>query len=100
MRLLAGRFPVTIALIGATVDDRLHAGVVTFRCGRVLHAQYIASDAFAREHGLLDAVFEHLLRAEAGSAVYLDFGISTEKHGTWLNQGLVQYKEGFGGRAV
>jgi hypothetical protein len=74
--------------------------VVTFRCGPVLHAQYIASDAFAREHGLLDAVFDHLVRAEAGSAVYFDFGISTEKDGTWLNQGLVQYKEGFGGRAV
>jgi hypothetical protein len=100
IRLLAGRFPQNIALTCAVVDERVHAGVVTFACGPVLHAQYIASDDFAREHGLLDAVFDHLLRSAAGTAAYFDFGISTEKDGTWLNQGLVQYKEGFGGRTV
>jgi hypothetical protein len=97
IRLLAGRFPANIALTCASVEDRLHAGVVTFRCGPVLHAQYIASDAFAREHGLLDAVFDHLLQAAVGEAAYFDFGISTEKDGSYLNEGLIQYKEGFGG---
>ena len=60
----------------------------------------IASDAFAREHGLLDAVFDHVLRAAAGKAAWFDFGISTEKDGSYLNEGLIQYKEGFGGRSV
>jgi hypothetical protein len=78
----------------------VHAGVVTFRCGPVLHAQYIASDGFAREHGLLDAVFDHLLRTAAGNAVYFDFGISTEHDGSHLNEGLIQYKESFGGRSA
>jgi Acetyltransferase (GNAT) domain len=100
MRLLVGRFPADIALTCATVEDRVHAGVVTFRCGPVLHAQYIGSDAFAREHGLLDAVFDHLLRTAAGKAAYFDFGISTEKDGSCLNEGLIQYKEGFGGRSA
>lgn len=100
IRRLAGRFPANIHLTCATVDERMHAGVVTFRCGPVIHAQYIASDAFAREHGLLDAVFEHLLQSTADTATYFDFGISTEKDGTWLNEGLAQYKEGFGGRSI
>jgi hypothetical protein len=100
MRLLAGRFPANIVLTCATVADRLHAGVVTFRCGPVLHAQYIASDVFARENGLLDAVFDHLLRSAAGTAVYFDFGISTERDGSHLNEGLIEYKEGFGGRSA
>jgi Acetyltransferase (GNAT) domain len=100
IRLLAGRFPKNIALTCALVEERMHAGVVTFACGPVLHAQYIASDDFAREHGLLDAVFDHLLQFAIGTATYFDFGISTEKDGTYLNEGLVQYKEGFGGRSV
>lgn len=100
IQLLAGRFPANIVLTCASVEDRMHAGVVTFRSGPVLHAQYIASNALAREHGLLDAVFDNLLRAAVGTAAYFDFGISTEKGGSYLNEGLVQYKEGFGGRSA
>ena len=32
--------------------------------------------------------------------MYIDFGTSTEQGGTYLNEGLIKQKEGFGGRAV
>ncbi len=31
---------------------------------------------------------------------YFDFGISTEKEGHFLNEGLIAFKESFGGSAV
>ncbi len=31
---------------------------------------------------------------------YLDFGSSTEQQGTWINEGLIDHKEGLGGRGV
>ena len=29
-----------------------------------------------------------------------DFGVSTEQRGSYLNEGLIFQKEGFGGRAI
>ena len=31
---------------------------------------------------------------------YFDLGVSTESEGQYLNTGLVEFKEGFGGRTV
>jgi hypothetical protein len=31
---------------------------------------------------------------------YFDFGISTEQEGRYLNRGMIENKEGFGGRAI
>jgi len=50
--------------------------------------------------GALDAVFSFLINEEYTDKAYFDFGISTEKEGHYLNEGLIAQKEGFGGRAV
>ena len=52
---------------------------------------------------MLDWLFAQLiawLPTHCPAVEYLDFGISTEQDGKWLNEGLIFQKEGFGGRAV
>lgn len=98
--LLAKRFPDKISLHGAYAGEVLVAGVVMFDTGRVAHAQYIAAGLEARNNGALDLLFEHLLREAFCTSPVFDFGISNEQQGRVLNTGLVEQKEGFGGRAV
>jgi len=41
-----------------------------------------------------------LLTGPYRNKTYFDFGISNEQQGRFLNRGLIEQKEGFGGRAV
>jgi hypothetical protein len=43
---------------------------------------------------------QELISARYAEKRYFDFGISTEKHGRYLNVGLVEYKESWGGRTT
>ena len=62
---------------------------------KVAHAQYIAASTEGKKIGALDFLFDYLIAQN--QKAYFDFGISTEHSGMYLNQGLVQFKEGFGG---
>ena len=66
----------------------------------VAHAQYIASSKEGTEVGALDGLFDYLINERYSDKKWFDFGISTEQGGTYLNEGLVFQKEGFGARAV
>ena len=48
----------------------------------------------------LDLTISTVLKACQGTKLWLDFGISTEEAGRYLNEGLIAQKEGFGGRTV
>jgi hypothetical protein len=98
--LLAQRFPKNIQLYGATVGGVLHAGAIVFECDQVAHAQYIAATDVGREVGATDLLLDHLIRERYATKRFFDFGISTEQRGQVLNEGLVEYKESFGGRAT
>lgn len=100
MKLLMERFPREIKLCVARKEDRILAGVVVFVTRKVAHIQYIAASEEGRELGALDLLFRHLINDRYKAMTYLDFGISTERGGTFLNEGLIFQKEGFGGRAV
>ncbi len=100
MRLLRDRFPDNIKLFGVFQDSRLCAGSVLYYAGPTIHAQYIASTEHAREVGALDLLFISLIEAARKQARYFDFGNSNEEEGWHLNRGLVDFKEGFGARAV
>jgi len=99
IRLLRSRFPENIRLFAASAGGAMVAGTVMYLSDQVAHAQYIASNAAGRELGALDLLFLDLLE-RMRSFRYFDFGISTEENGTRLNRGLIEYKEGFGARAV
>ena len=50
--------------------------------------------------GALDLVLAAVIERFSSTHAWIDFGISTERDGRHLNEGLVDYKEGFGARAV
>lgn len=100
IELLTARFPENIKLFTAEKDSVILAGVLVFEYDNLVHSQYIAASAEGRDMGALDAVFAYLINELYADKKYFDFGISTESSGTYLNNGLVNQKEGFGGRAV
>lgn len=101
IKLLESYFPDNIKLITALYDGKIIAGCVTYLTKEVIHVQYIASSDVGRDLGALDLLFQTMIKAkECQSYHYLDFGISTENGGTYLNNGLLFQKEGFGGRAI
>ena len=66
----------------------------------VAHAQYIAVGEAGRELGALDGLFDHLIRHQPADRRWFDFGVSTERGGDVLNEGLLTQKEEFGGGSV
>ncbi len=98
--LLMQRFPREIKLFAVKHDEHIVAGCVVFVTRQVAHIQYIAAGEEGREYGALDLLFRHLINERYKQMEYLDFGISTERGGAWLNPGLIFQKEGFGARTV
>lgn len=101
MALLMSRFPKQIRLfVVKDAEAKVVAGVVIFETATVAHIQYIASAVEGRKYGALDLLLRHLCGEKYKDKDFIDFGISTEKGGVFLNEGLVFQKEGFGGRSV
>jgi hypothetical protein len=100
LSVLAGRFPENIKLYAAHREGRMLAGVVVYAAERVAHAQYISATDEGREVGATDLIISALLGDHYASKKFFDFGISTERAGTHLNEGLAENKQGFGARAV
>lgn len=100
MHLLAERFPENIRLFGAFFNDEMLAGAIVYASETVAHAQYMAANAEGKQLCALDAILQELIAARYAGKRYFDFGISTEKQGRYLNVGLVEYKESWGGRAT
>ena len=100
MRRLRAAFPDNIKLFCAFVGGEVVAGTVIYETETVAHVQYMASSERGRACGALDLIFAGLLTGKYRAKPYFDFGISTEDEGRRLNEGLIAFKEGFGGRAV
>lgn len=99
--LLHSRFPEEISLTTVRREGRVIAGVVMFDTPRVAHAQYIASGDEGRRTKALALLFDRLIRdAAARGQRFFDFGVSTERGGAVLNEGLMRQKNRLGGRAV
>lgn len=100
MRLLHDRFPDNIKLFeSVNVSGDLLAGIVLFVTDEVAHAQYIASTEEGKESGAFDLLFDYVWE-KYKHLKYFDFGISTEKDGHYLNEGLAYYKESYGARGI
>lgn len=98
--LLHERFPSNIRLFGAYFGEELVSGTVVYETSRVAHVQYIGTTEKGRELSAHDLVVHHLLGDVFHDKPWLDFGISNEQEGRFLNLGLIEQKEGYGGRAV
>jgi Acetyltransferase (GNAT) domain len=99
---LSTRFPENIKLFGAYKGDTMLAGVIVYENKSVVHAQYIASSGAGQKVGAGELVWDYLINHyyDTSDKRYFDFGISTERGGSYLNAGLIAHKEGFGARAI
>ena len=93
-------FPDNIKLCAAYKNSMMVAGVVIYETNHVVRSQYIASSDEGRESGALDLIFDNLLNSLYPNKRFFDFGPSNEDNGLILNHGLIDQKEGFGGRAI
>ena len=100
IELLHQRLPENIRLFVAKEGLQTIGGCVLYVTSRVVHSQYIAASPRGRELHALDLLFEEVIAQSLKNHAYFDFGISTEKQGTYLNQQLIYQKEGFGGRGI
>jgi lipid II:glycine glycyltransferase (peptidoglycan interpeptide bridge formation enzyme) len=95
------RFPQNIKLYAVRdKEGEMIAGTYIFIYEKTIHTQYMTATDEARHCGALDLLIDWLIKEYAQSHEWLDFGISTEENGHWLNEGLIYQKEGFGGRGV
>ncbi len=96
--LLHERFPDKIRLFLAEHETNLIAGGLVFISGEVCHLQYFATNEKGDRLGGGDLVINALIEFCKESHIStFDFGISTENEGRTLNEGLLRYKESFGG---
>ena len=101
LRLLMSRFPENIKLYAVRDEDgRMIAGTYIFIYEKTVHTQYMTATEEARRCGALDLLIDYLIAEYSQTHEWLDFGISTENRGLWLNEGLIYQKEGFGGRGI
>lgn len=98
LHLLHNFFPDNIKLFAAYYQEKMIAGTVLFIYDNALHTQYLGASELAREIGALDLTIATVIENYKDSKKWLDFGISTEDSGHYLNEGLISQKEGFGGR--
>jgi hypothetical protein len=97
---LRRRFPHNIRLFAVNVGQEVVAGTVVFETEMVAHTQYIASNDVGKRAGAVELLLAHLLENVYPQKPYFDFGISNTNDGRYLNKGLIDFKEGFGGRSV
>ena len=100
LKLLAGRFPENIKLYMAYLGEEALGGTVTYINKSTVHTQYISASPKGKATGALDLLFYELINNVFKDYTYFDFGKSTEREGTYLNENLIFQKEGFGGRGV
>ncbi len=98
--LLHSRFTNNIKLFSAWKNNEMIAGAVIYIYENTIHTQYLAADDEARKIGALDLVISYIIEKFKNIKGFLDFGISTEENGMFLNEGLISQKEGFGGRSM
>ncbi len=95
--LLASRFPEQIKQFSAYCGDEIVAGTTIYETPTVAHAQYGAVTEEGRGMGAQACLFGSLIERYQDKR-FFDFGTSNENEGRALNRGLLDWKEGFGGR--
>lgn len=93
-------FPNYIHLYGAFSKGDYVGGTVLFINGNTTHAQYIAANEEGRKLYALDLLFEELIHHKFEGMRYFSLGICNEKEGKYLNSGLTEWKQSFGGQVM
>ncbi len=102
MKLLKKLLPGNYLLITIYKDKQMIAGIwLVLATDKTAHTFYIAQNYdFAEFQGLSCIVKNIIEYLQKKSFKYLNFGISTENGGEFVNKGLFEFKESFGGFGV
>ena len=90
---LYSMFPDNISLYMGKYKGVLIAGTILFKYADAVHTQYLASNDAGRSIGALDMTIGKVIEDFSMHKSYLDFGISTENSGKYLNSGLISQKD-------
>ena len=96
LKLIKDLFPKEIYPIVAVLNNEILAGAIIFESGLITHTQYLFNTNQGMQLGALDLVIDKLIQKIKGNSRYLSFGSSSEKHGKYVNMGLLRFKEEFG----
>lgn len=99
IELLMLKFPDNIFLYEIWNEVEILAGTLLFVNKNVIHTQYIAKKT-DRDNYALDYLFNELIFKKFKDYKVFDFGISNEYFGSKVNEGLIYWKESFGGRSI
>jgi hypothetical protein len=98
IQLLHERFPGCIRQFNAYYKGRIMAGATIYEMRDLAKVQYTSGSEEGKRTGSLDLLFHVLINDIYRDKEYFDFGNSNEENGMVLNQGLLEWKEGFGAR--
>ena len=103
MKILHSRFPDNIRIY-TCLDSHgiVHAGAVVYVTNpQTIHVQYAHADQMGKKNGAIDLLYDFLTdKYHASGYTYFDIGTSNEQGGRFLNEKLIEQKEGFGGRGI
>ena len=94
---LQGKFPNSFLFLETRVGNELVAGCLVIVINGVIHTQYFASSDLGLEVQALDNLVEYIATELITEKKKISFGSSSDKSGKILNDGLIAFKEGFGG---
>ncbi len=100
IELLRGRFPRNIRLFGCYRGSEILAGVLIYESPTVARAQYIAASDTGKRLAALDLLFDGLLHEVFVDKPYFDLGTSESADRRGFNQGVLEFKESLGARAI
>ncbi|MEJ6791822.1 MAG: GNAT family N-acetyltransferase [Lacinutrix sp.] len=92
---LQERFPKEIKFYAAKSEDCIHAGVLLFISGNVVHFQYSSGREDRDDTGALDFLFDAIIKKYSKSK-YISFGSAATDSTLKIDQGLAYWKESFG----
>jgi hypothetical protein len=98
MTSLASKFPENIKQFSAYFGGQIVAGTTIYEMPGVAHTQYIGVSALGKRTGALDYLMNWLIDERYQHKQYFDFGSCKKSDRRTLNYGLLNWKEGFGGR--
>ncbi|MDR0437427.1 MAG: GNAT family N-acetyltransferase [Bacteroidales bacterium] len=100
INLLQSSFPQNIQAVAVYADDKIVAGGVVYLANEVAHLQYAAVSPEGEKMYAGEFLYNLFIHKLFSDYRYFDFGISTENGGRILNEGLIAYKEKFGGHTI
>lgn len=100
IKLLQSRFPNNIKLYMSYVGEEPVAGVVVYEHGSVIHLQYSSANELGAETRALGYLFHELIDKVYSDRRYIDFGISNEDEGRYLNSSLLETKSQLAARGI